>query len=89
MSKRLLSFFLGELEIIRIHCGSSTCGGVIEFPTKQLASLKRTDQVCPACGAQFRLSNSTLIQLGLDIEALQKANMEIEFVLPDNSEPTK
>lgn len=87
MSKRLLSFFLGELETIRIHCSSSACTGVIEFATKQLGSLKSEHQNCPVCGALFRLNSGTLAQFGLQIEALQKMKMEIEFVIPDKSDP--
>lgn len=82
MSKHLLSIFLSELQTIRIHCASSACGGVVEFPTAQLAALKSGPTSCPVCGAPFRLENSALISLGQNLTALEKAKFDVEFVLP-------
>jgi hypothetical protein len=86
MSKKLLSFFLKELKIIRIHCSSSMCGGVVEFPTEQLHKLKRTDSACPVCGAGLNLDKACLIGLGQHFEQLSKNGSQIEFVLPDTTD---
>jgi hypothetical protein len=87
MSKRLLSFFLSELQTIRIHCPNASCGGVVELPIKQLATHRKGIVACPVCGTASPLNNKNLIQIGLELEALAKANVDVEFVLPDTDRP--
>ena len=86
MSKKLLSFLLSELNIVRVRCQGEKCGGtVVEIPLHLLAE-KYNAGKCPVCGhiVQFAQSNH-LADLAAAIKGLQgnSDRVQIEFIVPE------
>ncbi len=83
MSKKLFSFMLGELSIVRLICNQPKCGAIAEMP---IARLVRAASVkCPCCQMPYEDENDgPLKMLGKAIHQLkQQKDVDVEFVLPD------
>ena len=68
MSKKLISFFLAELAIVRIVCNGKVkvdgkeapCGAVLEVPIRKLTTMFQQKQACcPCCGEDFQVFEKT------------------------------
>lgn len=82
MSKKLFSFMIGELGVIRLICKQPKCGAVAEVDVDRLSKSKTIK--CPCCQMIYEdLETGSLFQLGKAIRALRNnAEVDVEFVLP-------
>lgn len=86
MSRRLLTFLLSELSVVRVICKNPACGGVVELPLANLAA-KLHVPTCKLCGLEFlpaAIANP-FVALGKAVQDLQRHadRCDVEFVLPD------
>jgi hypothetical protein len=85
MSKKLLSFFLDELKIIRVTCQSHVCGATVEAPIEKAEGI--FSGVCPVCKKSYfgKVVSSPISMLAKIIceIAAAKDDIKIEFVIPD------
>src|ERR1700722_13531213 len=96
MSRKLLAFFLKELELVRIICRSDVCGITLEVPISQLGTILKANS-CPVCHAPFcdpradKQANwlARLAEVVAGLKASAKL-VDVEFILPVKpDEPTK
>lgn len=89
MSRRLFAFLVSELKTLRLLCQNPACGNVVELTPERLAS--GPCDTCPFCTYSFFTQKNgrdvkPLAMLAQAILAVRdlKANVEVEFVLPDD-----
>ena len=89
MSRKLFTFLLSELTIVRVICKREKCDGTVEVPISSLSNV--ADAKCPKCGKMFQREGdaNTLLKLDMAIDeaknAKTKERFDIEFVVPDES----
>lgn len=86
MSKKLLSFFVDELQIIRVTCKSAACGATIEMPIESAERLMPED--CPICKKPLTNGGPSIADLAKMVRkiAAAKDELKVEFVLPDQGQ---
>ena len=98
MSKKLISFLLTELVIVRILCqgkikNETPCGTVLEVPVRKLLTMfHQKDAVCPCCGQTFQVFEKTgtgkdpFAPFANALTALADIDdrVKLEFVIPDS-----
>jgi hypothetical protein len=91
MSRKLLAFLLSELETVRIVCKG--CSAVTEMTTEK-ASGKFERPHCPVCNTAFfkiipgQGQYNPLFNLLQAITEMKRfTTVDVEFTLPDQSEP--
>lgn len=82
MSKKLFSFMVGELMVVRLICKSKKCGVITEVSADKLHSISRLQ--CPNCNEDFaRDNNDPIVKLGAVLRQLREdSRVGVEFVLP-------
>ena len=92
MSKKLLSFLLHELKMIRVRCKNPKCrGAVLEVPIEKVGCFYNSS-TCPVCREDLGFGVSEpnwLNMLGKALAGLQVAadRVEVEVMLPEDNLP--
>ena len=89
MPKSLLTFWLHELNTVRLVCQKSSCNAVVELTVAQLANVETSH--CPVCSKPHVYSDhksaARLQQLAIAIENARQSPMDelvkVEFVLSE------
>ena len=90
MSRKLFALLLSELKTVRVRCKHQGCGVIYEMSVADLAACHYG--ACPVCrkplveqtAGEASYSLSDLARVMLSVAA--QPNVEIEFVLPEESE---
>ncbi len=89
MPKSLLTFWLHELNTVRLICQKGGCNAVVELTVAQLAKIQVSQ--CPVCSKPHvysdHESHARLQQLAVAIENARQSAMselvKVEFVMPE------
>lgn len=91
MSKKLLTFLLSEVRAVRVICQKPGCDGAAEVSLDRMKTLF-ANPYCPICGGPFQgfpVASNPLVHLAkamLDMQT-HAGIAQVEFVLPDESDP--